>query len=55
MKIEITLSVDDPEDEDASHPSHTGLTDQAYTRLIDGLADAGFSIESGPEPFDHQA
>lgn len=36
------------DDEDLSETDPTGLTREAYDRLSDAIADAGFSIESGP-------
>ncbi len=46
-KIRLTLEVP----EDAADGEHsTGLTDEAYSELIDALADVGFGIVSGPDP-----
>lgn len=50
MKIKLVLSVPDPEDED--NKSTTGLTQEAYDRLVDAVTDAGFEFESGPHWID---
>jgi hypothetical protein len=47
MQIRLILEVDDPADVD-EHDG-TGLTEAANDRLNDALADAGFSIISGPD------
>lgn len=48
MQLDLSLLVDDPADEDQDDT--TGLTNDAYSRLVDALADAGFSIDDGPTP-----
>lgn len=47
MKIEITLSVPEGQDIDATHPM--GITGAAYDRLSEAIADAGFEIAEGPD------
>lgn len=47
MDITLTLGVDDDSDVDSEHS--TGLTGDAYDRLMDALMNAGFSIVSGPD------
>lgn len=46
MKVTLTLELFEPEDVDPVHAS--GMTEEAYMRLGDILANAGFGIEDGP-------
>lgn len=50
MKIEMTLSVPDDQDVDATHPM--GITNAAYDRLYEAVTDAGFEFVEGPERAD---
>ena len=45
MKVQIILNV---EDEDADPGHDTGVTEEAFERLLDALGEAGFEIDSGP-------
>jgi hypothetical protein len=47
MQIALVLHVED--DTDVDPDSTTGLTETAHDRLVDGLADAGFGIVTGPD------
>lgn len=44
MKITLTLFVDDEADVDTS--DRTGITNPAYERLVDAIAESGFSVYS---------
>ncbi len=46
MQVNLKLDVD-PSDADESHS--TGLTSEAFDRLTDALAQAGFEIADGPD------
>lgn len=47
MKIRLTLVVED--DELVDEDDDSGLTEAAYNALSDAVADAGFSILTGPD------
>lgn len=47
MDIRLVLRVEDPEDVDAEH--HMGITNDAYDRLTEAVAEAGFGIVDGPD------
>lgn len=48
MDIEVVLRVEDAADIDET--DEAGLTSEAYSRLIEALADEGFGIVDGPTP-----
>ena len=50
MKIEMTLSVADPEDVDEAH--EMGITNAAYDRLYAAVTDAGFEFVDGQDKVD---
>ena len=45
MDISLTLTVDL---DDADPDNDTGLTEEAFMRLMSALGDAGFDVASGP-------
>jgi hypothetical protein len=47
MKIELVLSVMNPEDADADNP--TGLTNAAFELLTETLSSIGYEIDEGPD------
>jgi hypothetical protein len=42
--VDVSIDVDDPEDRDGN--DDTGLTEEAYLRLMNALTSAGFSEEA---------
>jgi hypothetical protein len=45
-KVTLTLEVDSS---DVDLDSRTGLTEVAFDRLLEAVADAGFQIDEGPD------